>query len=103
MGWVDYAKAVRACEKRARAEHLSGKAKAPRQWWVWLYNYAPGNPDRRVKGLSGPFLDRAEAEEQRRMREREGSWYPRIMSREPTAAELRGKSSERRRNKRRRG
>lgn len=97
MGWADYAKALRACERRARAEHLSGKAKAPRQWWVWLYNYEPGNPDRRIKGLAGPYATRDEAES-KAAAERD-VWFPRVMPREPTAAEQKWKRPKRRRRR----
>lgn len=30
-------------------------------WYVKLFNYAPGHPDRRLKGLEGPFRTKNEA------------------------------------------
>ena len=36
-------------------------SKAARRWWVVLFNYPEGDPDRRVKGSAGPFVTEAEA------------------------------------------
>lgn len=30
-------------------------------WYVKLFNFAPGHPDRRLKGLEGPFRTKTEA------------------------------------------
>lgn len=66
-----------APNKKADAIAPPRDRKSGREWWVQLYNYEKGNPDRRQKGLYGPYATKAEAEA-RADREKD-VWYVKVV------------------------